>query len=172
VSHKVGRNDVVSDNACREKADMNIRRREGQSLVEFALVLPLLIILVFGIIDFSIGLYDKAVITNASREGARAGVMYYSNPTTLQPLDSVGLQSAVTTVVGIYCSTNLVTFGAAATPSVTFPLGLPTPDPVTGYSGLTLTVTVTYKYAYSVIPSFIPGLSNPTLTATTKMRME
>jgi Flp pilus assembly protein TadG len=32
--------------------------------------------LLFGIIEFGIILYDKAMITNASREGARAGIVY------------------------------------------------------------------------------------------------
>ncbi len=52
---------------------MKIKSENGASAVEFALVLPLLLVLVFGIIEFSIFLYDKAVITNASREGAQAG---------------------------------------------------------------------------------------------------
>ena len=138
---------------------MNVRRREGQSLIEFALVLPLLLILVFGIIDFSIGLYDKAVVTNASREGARAGIVYRS-----PVLSSGDLTTAVTAVVQNYCSTYLVTFGAAASPIITVTGG--------GASGNQLTVTVKYNYVFSVIPNFIPGITNPTLTATTVMRME
>ncbi|MBV2235282.1 MAG: pilus assembly protein [Sterolibacterium sp.] len=54
---------------------MNITRHRGAAAVEFALVLPLLLLLLFGIIEFSIALYDKALITNASREAARYGVV-------------------------------------------------------------------------------------------------
>ena len=54
---------------------MKIKSENGASAVEFALVMPLLFVLIFGIIEFGIFLYDKAVITNASREGARAGVV-------------------------------------------------------------------------------------------------
>ena len=50
-----------------------LKGNNGASAVEFAVVLPLLV-LPFGIIEFSLALYDKAMITNASREGARAGI--------------------------------------------------------------------------------------------------
>ena len=53
-----------------------LKLQTGSNIVEFAFVMPLLLILVFGIIDFSIGLYDKAVITNAVREGARSGIVF------------------------------------------------------------------------------------------------
>ena len=49
--------------------------QKGAAAVEFAIVLPLLLMLLFGIIEFSVILYDKAMITNASREGTRAGIV-------------------------------------------------------------------------------------------------
>ena len=58
------------------KMSIKAKRQEGASAVEFAIILPLLLILVFGIIEFSILFYDKAMITNASREGARVGIVY------------------------------------------------------------------------------------------------
>jgi Flp pilus assembly protein TadG len=52
------------------------RRREGgQSLVEFAIVLPIFLVLVFGIIDFSMALRSYVALTNATREGARYGAL-------------------------------------------------------------------------------------------------
>ncbi len=44
---------------------------EGQSLVEFALVLPILMILILGMIEFGWILNAKITITSAAREGAR-----------------------------------------------------------------------------------------------------
>ncbi len=44
---------------------------EAQSLVEFALIVPMLLILVFGIIDFGMGLRAYISIASATREGAR-----------------------------------------------------------------------------------------------------
>jgi Flp pilus assembly protein TadG len=54
---------------------VKLQSYRGASAVEFAIILPILILLVFGIIEFSLALYDKAMITNASREGARAGIV-------------------------------------------------------------------------------------------------
>ncbi|MDH3999245.1 MAG: pilus assembly protein, partial [Desulfuromonadales bacterium] len=55
---------------------MFAQKERGTALVEFSLVLPLLLMVLFGIIEFSILFYDKAVITNASREAAREWVVY------------------------------------------------------------------------------------------------
>jgi Flp pilus assembly protein TadG len=44
----------------------------GAAAVEFALVLPLLLILIFGIVDFGRMLNAKITLTEAAREGARA----------------------------------------------------------------------------------------------------
>jgi Flp pilus assembly protein TadG len=49
--------------------------QRGIAVVEFALILPLLLLLLLGCIDISLALLDKSLITNASREGARAGIV-------------------------------------------------------------------------------------------------
>ena len=46
-------------------------RQRGQSLVEFALVFPLFILLLAGMIDFGLGLYTYMTINNAARDAAR-----------------------------------------------------------------------------------------------------
>lgn len=51
------------------------RRREGQSLVEFAVTLPVFLLLLAGIVDFGMGLYSQMTIINAAREGARLGIV-------------------------------------------------------------------------------------------------
>ena len=57
-------------------AALNFRRKQpsserGAELVEFALVLPLLLLLVLGIVDFGFLFQRFEVVTNAAREGAR-----------------------------------------------------------------------------------------------------
>lgn len=56
-----------------------VRRRtsteEGNAAVELALVLPLFLILVMGIIEFGRILYYQQVMTNAARGSTRASVM-------------------------------------------------------------------------------------------------
>lgn len=54
---------------------MRFRRRRGQALVEFALVLPLLLALLVGIVDVSFVYNHQLLLTNAAREGARLGTM-------------------------------------------------------------------------------------------------
>jgi len=62
----------------------------GQSLVEFALVLPLLIMLILGMIEFGWILNGKITLTSAAREGARVAVIYESATDA-----STAVQSAV-----------------------------------------------------------------------------
>jgi Flp pilus assembly protein TadG len=49
------------------------RRSRGQALVEFALVVPLFFLLVFGLIDLGRAIYVNNSMAEASREGARWG---------------------------------------------------------------------------------------------------
>jgi len=48
-------------------------RERGATIVEFAVVFPLIIVLVMGIAEFSLAFKDWLTISHASREGARAG---------------------------------------------------------------------------------------------------
>lgn len=49
------------------------KKQHAQALVEFAFVLPLLLLLMVAIIDFGIIFYSQMAVTNAAWEGARAG---------------------------------------------------------------------------------------------------
>jgi Flp pilus assembly protein TadG len=58
-----------------------IRRRLGQSLVEMALVLPMLTFLTFGLVDFGRAYFFQVSVTNAAREGARTAILnIYTGP--------------------------------------------------------------------------------------------
>jgi len=58
------------------------RDRSGQALVEFALVVPLLLLLIVGVIDLSRAWNAHQVITNTAREALRAAVV--DNPAYTQ----------------------------------------------------------------------------------------
>lgn len=59
------------------------RNRRGQSLVEMAMVLPLLTFLTFGLLDFGRAYYFQVSVTNAAREGARSAILnVYTGPDT------------------------------------------------------------------------------------------
>jgi len=66
-------------------------RRKGTSLVEFALVLPILTITMLGIVQFGLILFVRAAVDNAAREGARYG--------TVHPDDISGIQDRVRQLV-------------------------------------------------------------------------
>jgi TadE-like protein len=58
-----------------------VRRRLGQSLVEMAMVLPVLTFLTFGLVDFGRAYYFQVSVTNAAREGARTAILnIYTGP--------------------------------------------------------------------------------------------
>src|SRR2546428_9698739 len=50
----------------------------GAVAAEFALLLPVILLILFGTIEFGMIMYSREVITNASREGARAGIVQVS----------------------------------------------------------------------------------------------
>ena len=51
------------------------RSARGAELIEFALVLPVLLLIVLGIVDFGFMFQRMEVVTNAAREGARLAVL-------------------------------------------------------------------------------------------------
>jgi hypothetical protein len=57
---------------------MSWRDERGAAAVEFALVMPLLILLLFGIIEFARVWNARQTLTDAAREGARIAVVNYS----------------------------------------------------------------------------------------------
>jgi len=132
--------------------------QRGAAAIEFAIILPLLVLLIFGMIEFSVLFYDKAMITNASREGARAGIVF----STLGPLSD----DQVHQVVANYCSDHLVSFQPGSVVSTTVTR--------TGTSsGDRLTVRVEYPYNFLILPNLVTGLTGPlNLSAETIMRME
>ena len=48
-------------------------RQSGQSFVEMAITLPLILLVFFGMVEVGFGAHSYLVVTNASREGARFG---------------------------------------------------------------------------------------------------
>jgi Flp pilus assembly protein TadG len=157
-----------------------LHSERGQTLVEFALTLVLLLFVIFGIVEFGIILYDKAIVTGASREGARAGAMFRVDTGTFaySPLSANDIRTAV----GNYVSTNgLVTFGPAfnATTDVTPQWSVDggntwtTTLPLTHGDGTKIRVDVALNYTYLLLPrlrSFGGGTLN--LSSTTIMRLE
>jgi hypothetical protein len=130
-----------------------LRDQGGVAAIEFAIVLPVLVILLCGIIEFSIAYYNKAMITNASREGARAGIAYD---------DVIRLTEAeIGEIVNKYAAEHLITFGDSHDPvTVTDPIDGDPPA-----SGL-LRVTVSYRYDFLIFPQFVSDMMEDFLNLT------
>jgi Flp pilus assembly protein TadG len=62
-------------------------RGRGQALVEFAMVLPVFVLLVAGMFDFGLGIYSDLTLVNAAREGARLGA--------IEPGDTAAIEAHV-----------------------------------------------------------------------------
>jgi Flp pilus assembly protein TadG len=53
------------------KRNLNIRKENGQAMVELTLLLPLLFVIMFGVVQFGITYKDYITLTDATRVGAR-----------------------------------------------------------------------------------------------------
>lgn len=124
------------------------RRRRALALVEMAIVLPLLILLTSGVLEYSWMFLKAQVITNAAREGARAGVL----------IDGVA-GNVVTRVHAAMVVAGLNNSG--------YTLTLVPPDPTSLLPGEPLSVTVSVLYdnidlGLPLIPT--PNKLNSTMT--------
>jgi len=73
------------------------RGQESQALIEFALISPLLLLLIFGIIDIGRAVFYLDTLNHAAREGARVAV----KAQTSLPTDSSVLSAVMAQVVGV-----------------------------------------------------------------------
>jgi Flp pilus assembly protein TadG len=139
-----------------------IREQSGASLIEFVIVLIPLLVLLFASIEFGVAGYNKAMITNASREGARAGIVFDASNAPVNRISDAD----ITQIVLNYCQNNLITFGVATTPVIAIARAGNAP-------GDDLTVSVDYNYGFLILQNLIPGF-DPTinLRAEAVMRME
>lgn len=125
------------------------RKNKGQSLLEFALVAPLLLILLVGIAEFGRAWMTASILTGAAREAVR---IYAVDPAFGGGLGPANLRAA-----GILASADIN--GATS---------------VSGDDGApfgTVTWTVSYNFV-TVVPILLPWLNNIPLSSSTSMRKE
>ena len=138
----------------------------GAVAVEFAIILPILLLLVFGIIDFGHAYYMKHVLQNSCREGARYATRYQTDdsgnrllPSALTPSirdyilkttaenggDGTGLRSLLPS------DANPVVMPSGPAYIETNPANLPLED---------LTVTITAKKYWFILDKLVPGIDH------------
>lgn len=140
----------------------------GQTVIEFAFIIVLLFITILGIMEFGIILYDKSVLTDACREGARMGVAFRADSATFayDPFTEAEIKS----VIDNYVEDRLLTFGAPFDAQTDVVVAW-NPNPPA--SGGALEVQVNFTYTYLALPN-LGGLGKNTLDLSAKsvMRME
>ena len=132
-------------------------RQGGAAAIEFAAMLPFLVILAFGIIEFGIMFFNKAVITNASREGARAGITGITN-------------TQIETIVKNYCNANLINLGAINQNDLD-PVS-DSDDSISISTDAQNDLTVKIEYGYDFLLGPLLGFSTTKIEGRTVMRME
>jgi Flp pilus assembly protein TadG len=139
-----------------------LRRRErGAATVEFAIIIIVLFLIVFGIIEFGILMYDKHILTNASREGARAGIVMRETRVS---------DAEIQNIVRGYSQEHMVSFRASSTLVFDPPISPVESSREGTLFGTDLVVTVTYQFHFMFLSGI--GLGPINLTAETRMKME
>jgi Flp pilus assembly protein TadG len=129
-------------------------------LVEFALALPILLLIVVGVVDFGMLFQEYQVVTNAAREGARMAVLQgFSEGDITNRVQDYLTAGGVT-------ETPIVDVGD---PELVTPAGGGTP-----YTARRVTVDLTHTFGYlSPIASLFGGeFDTVTLRGTSVMRTE
>jgi len=139
----------------------NDRRERGSVAVEFALLLPVLLLLVFGIIDFGRAINDQITLTQAAREGVRLASLGYSSAAVNTRTESAAAPTLTLTSANI-------TVTPATSPACALGAG----------NGVDAVVKLTYTYTFvtpigAFMAMFGTGLgSTLSLTATGEMPCE
>lgn len=137
----------------------------GAAIIEFTIVAMVLFTFIFGCIDFSVYLYNRHVLTNAVREGARAGVVKRQEPRNMRA-ESQQIQNTVRGKAMV----NLISFGNGGGQ-------LTVPPPVyqnnTIALGNLLTVSATFNHSFLILPRFVTNMAGiARISSVALMKME
>ena len=135
------------------------KNQEGATAVEFAIILPLLLLFTFGIIEIGLLMYNKAMLNNACREGTRAAVAYSYHYNDINDEDDdtyYPSDSWIKTHVLHYAENLLVTFGSDVFEDTDIAIIPPFANRTT--AGDYVTVRLTYHYDFLFIPTFVTNL--------------
>lgn len=130
-------------------------RDRGAAAVEFALVVPILILFIFGSIEFGLAVNARTQVANAAREGVRLASLNYS---------VVDVQTAAKQALTGISGTPVVTVTCANAAGVSCVIGS------AAAPGNIATVTVTLPY--TGVTGMFPQLTNTTITGSSYMRIE
>jgi len=152
---------------------MRTGRSRGQGLVEFALVLPVLLLVLFGVIDLGRAVYAYSTITNAARTGSRVAIVDQDTSTTCTnvpvPAKCAAANQAV--ALGITPSNVTITFCTTDKDCVTDPSQVCTTVKIIDCEAV-VTVPYTFTLITPVLSAIFPDPPGLLLSSTTKMAVE
>jgi Flp pilus assembly protein TadG len=138
---------------------MRRRSERGQTAVEFALVIPVMLLFLLGIFQIGITYYHNESLQTSARDGARAGAIHTGS--TLAQIQAYVDAAVRANAVGLDTSTSTLVVASGCT--------LPPSTAATACDqGDTIDVTVTYPWKIGVLAFSKSG----TLTTHTQLRME
>ena len=160
--------------ASRRPVQLHPDRQHGQSAVEMALVLPLLLVLLLGMTIAVFMFYSYIQVTNAAREGARAGSVYRITSTSTRYSLATTVQKAIfddngtidNNIDDVSALGSLTPTGASFNVSTDVAVTLLKPDGTSGdlndpRPGDRLTVQVTYRYTVPIVAVALPIFPQP-----------
>ena len=100
--------------------------QKGSLLVEFALILPVFLSLILGMITFSFALYNKTILTRAVQNAARAGSIY-STDANGHAITDADRQTNATNAFTTACGNYLISM-SVPTPSIPIPFPSTSPN--------------------------------------------
>ncbi len=140
-----------------------VSREDGVAAVEMVILFPVLVLLVVGLVEFGHLWYVRQTLTNASREGARAAVIY--PPAAHLPTRAAWATTEAQTAVSNYLENYSEITNLTCPPAhVVFPNGTNAGDPVI--------VTVTSPSGLILLNKLLPAFGGITLAAETTMSLQ
>ncbi len=144
----------------------------GVAVVETAVVLSLLFIILFGVMEFATLFFNRAVIINASREGARFGSLFDLDTATGY-VTAPKTDAEIIQKVNDYSAGHLISFSPSSGSVPTVSVSPIWATRETNGNGGPLRVTVSYDFSFLLLPNLASEMvGGTTLSAETFMRME
>lgn len=139
---------------------------QGASLVEFAIIAPLLFLLLFGVIEFGRMIAVYTGVSTAAREGARFGTTLDDNDSDGAPnyVDCEGIRAAAkakSVLVPLQDSDITITYddGPTENPVASCASGNPSEDDVPDGSRIVVHISTTFESPVPIISNFIGTLN-------------
>ncbi|MDD4602005.1 hypothetical protein SDC9_14767 [bioreactor metagenome] len=104
-----------------------VENHRGQAMVEFALVVPVLLLLVLGIMEFSLVIHQYMVVSGAAREGARSAALGETDPVVEGVVANAATGLDSNKIIVTVAPTPTRTQGEAVSVTVTYPITTYTP---------------------------------------------